>query len=153
MCQLLLRHVSLLTMHQLTSYYTQKLSMFFILLNHLHKSTKAKKNCHIPKRLIIPSLYAAKSLMESLKRSIKAAFITPFVSSFGFACVESQKKVNQYLIKQYTLLQNERLLLTTEPQVLTSKSRSASCWFCMIGRVFRSFSAFMVLITPSILQV
>jgi len=32
--------------------------------------------------------------MESLKRSIKAAFITPFVSSFGFACVESNEKVN-----------------------------------------------------------
>lgn len=45
-----------------------------------------------------------------------------------------------------------RALPNTELKVLTSKSRSASSWFCMIGRVFRSFSAFMVLITPSILQ-
>lgn len=49
-------------------------------------------------------------------------------------------------------LQSERMLLNTELKVLTSKSRSASSWFCMIGRVFRSFSGFIVLITPSILQ-
>lgn len=46
-----------------------------------------------------------------------------------------------------------RVLPNTELEVPTSKSRSASSWFCMIGRVFRSFSAFMVLITPSILQI
>lgn len=46
---------------------------------------------HIPNKLIIPSLYAANSRMESLKRSMKAAFITPFVSSFGFACEESRE--------------------------------------------------------------
>lgn len=44
------------------------------------------------------------------------------------------------------------MLLNIELKVLTSKSRSASSWFCMIGRVFRSFSGFIVLITPSILQ-
>lgn len=49
-------------------------------------------------------------------------------------------------------LQNEGVLPNAVLKLLTSKSRSASSWFCMIGRVFSSFSAFMVLITPSILQ-
>lgn len=37
----------------------------------------------LPRRLIMPSLYAANSRIASLKRSMKAALITPFVSSLA----------------------------------------------------------------------
>lgn len=56
---------------------------------YLHVSILKLFLFHIPSRLMIPSLQAAKSLMESLKRSMKAALITPLVSSFGFACTEN----------------------------------------------------------------
>lgn len=51
------------------------------LLSSLPKIKHCRKQFYLPKRLIIPSLYAANSLMASLKRSMKAALITPFVSS------------------------------------------------------------------------
>lgn len=37
----------------------------------------------LPRRLMMPSLYAAKSRIASLKRSMKAALITPLVSSLA----------------------------------------------------------------------
>lgn len=39
----------------------------------------------LPSRLMTPSLYAANSLMESLKSNMKAELITPLVSSLGLA--------------------------------------------------------------------
>lgn len=57
---------------------------------------------YLPNRLIIPSLYAAKSLMASLNRSMKAAFITPFVSSLLFTC----GKIRKMISKSYILNDN-----------------------------------------------
>ena len=82
--------------------------------------------------------------MASLNRSIKAALITPFVSSLALTC-GPYTHTNDYIHHEW-----KGTLGGVEVDfLLTLKSRSTSIWFWMMGMVFRSFSVFTVLITPS----
>lgn len=52
----------------------------------------------------MPSLYAANSLMASLNRSIKAALITPFVSSLALTWKTGEGvKDNQFQVRQQSI--------------------------------------------------
>lgn len=125
---------------------------------------------------MMPSLYAAKSRMESLKRSMKAALMTPLVSSLALTW---GKTISQdvylrrhtkhtrtqpvlcglrywvWLCLQYcslsTICARELQSRRRLHLKLTLKSRRASIWFWIMGIVLSSFSVFMVLITPSTL--
>lgn len=54
-----------------------------LIIMHTSSRLCQHKRLLLPSRLIIPSLYAANSRIASLNRSMKAALITPFVSSLA----------------------------------------------------------------------
>lgn len=114
----------------------------------------------------MPSLYAANSRIASLKRSMKAALMTPFVSSLALTWKRGRDVDNdQFYVCHIKPVWKKKIANNTWCQqvsaidwdanqcsqywILTLKSSNTSIWFWMMGIVLRSFSVFMVLITPS----
>lgn len=95
-----------------------------------------------------PSLYAANSRMESLKSNMKAELITPLVSSLELGWTHKRRKEHQHSAAAAALA----ALATLSWTWCTWKSSRASSWFWMWGRVWISFSVFIVRITPSALE-
>lgn len=120
--------------------------------------------------------------MESLKRSMKAALMTPLVSSLALTWGKAISQDIYFAVSSKRFVETEKqslcmwtlslcdnasdfvctslsaictLRLQSYGRLhlkLTLKSRRASIWFWIMGMVLSSFSVFMVLITPSTLS-